>query len=161
VTWNTYNASGALKTSAPEKVQPNARAFHNVAQSIPNATNTVVALNSERWDSGGVHDNVTNNSRLTATEAGVYVITGAIQFAPNATGFRGVLLRVNGSTFIASNEMLVIDGVNNMEINTQSIWRFNVNEYVEMLVVQNSGGALNLNSTSSFTPEFAMVRVGP
>lgn len=32
-------------------------------------TPTVVACNSENWDSGTVHDTVTNNSRLTAPQA--------------------------------------------------------------------------------------------
>ena len=65
---------------------PAVRVFHNASQSITNSTLTALAFNSERFDQAGgvastMHDTVTNNSRLTAIYAGVYMIGGTIRWA--------------------------------------------------------------------------------
>src|SRR5262252_6806646 len=84
---------------------PAVRAFHNAAQSVTSGTPLALALNSERFDQAGnaadsMHDNSTNNSRLTAKYAGVYQITGNVEWAANSTGVRSLQIRLNGSTIL-------------------------------------------------------------
>src|SRR5262245_22049217 len=80
---------------------PACRAYHNAAQALTTGVEASLALNSERYDTDTMHDTVTNNSRLTIKTAGLYIITGHVEFANNATGYRLGGLRVNNTTTIA------------------------------------------------------------
>ena len=75
--WTFYNSSGQqLRATAMTDI--GARAHHSSNQSITNNTFTVLSLNSERWDTDSIHDNSTNNSRLTCNTAGKYIITAGV-----------------------------------------------------------------------------------
>ena len=137
---------------------PAVRVFHNASQSITNSTLTALAFNSERFDqAGGVastqHDTVTNNSRLTAQYAGIYLMGGTIRWSASPVNAE-LHLRINGTTTIASHNV-VAD--NRYETITSS-YQLAVNDYVELLVLQISGGALNITATGNSSPEFWMVR---
>ena len=143
---------------------PCVRVTHNANQSITTATATALAFNTEIFDQAGnaadtMHDTVTNNSRLTCRYAGVYQITGHIEWAASAVGQRTCQIRHQGATIISPT---VYDtagtGVTQQCVTT--LWKLAVNEYVELLVTQNSGGGLNVTSNGSMSPVFMMVRVG-
>ena len=142
------------------KVAIAARAFHSTTQSIPNNTSTALNFNSERFDTDVIHDNATNNERLTCKTAGLYLITANIGFAANATGVRAILLQLNGTTFIAS-----INGPNNgasasRRLEVSTLYQLAVNDFVTVLAFQDSGGSLNTEQVANITPEFSMVRLG-
>ena len=143
---------------------PAVRVFHNAAQSITSGVTTALAFNSERFDQAGgasstMHDTVTNNSRLTAQYAGIYWIWGNVDFASNSTGYRQLFIRLNGATEIADEiNPAVATTVTRIIVNCP--YALAVNDYVELCVVQTSGGALNVSSTGNLSPEFGMVRVG-
>lgn len=138
---------------------PSARVYHSVSQSIPNATVTVLAFNSERFDTDGIHDTVTNNSRLTCKTAGKYLIIGNIHFAANATGARAIHIRLNGATFIANDGRASASATDVNVLTISTLYQLNAGDYVELTVWQNSGGALNVLSSANFSPEFMMVKV--
>lgn len=143
---------------------PAVRVMHNAAQSIANATDTTLAFNTEIFDQAGnaadtMHDNVTNNSRLTARYAGIYEIKLNIEWAGNATGERYISFRINGSTIIAAERRSPVSTPATVHV-LSTLWSMAVNDYVEARVFQNSGGALNVNSFGSQTPVFSMHRVG-
>jgi hypothetical protein len=139
--------------------QPAARVFHNAAQSTTTAVAFVLAFNSERFDTDTIHDTSTNNSRLTCKTAGKYQITANVDWVGNATGYRQIYLRLNGATIIAS----AIDPQLGAGINTHqsvtTLYDLAVNDYVEAVVIQTSGGSLNVNSTANYSPEFMMARI--
>jgi len=142
---------------------PAVRVFHNVNQSITTGTDTALAFNSERFDQAGnaadtMHDTVTNNSRLTCRYAGVYQITGTVGFAANATGIRQAQIRLNGTTSLVLDRHTTVTA-NDDYINVSTLYLLAVNDYVELLAFQSSGGALNVLSTANISPEFSMVRV--
>lgn len=150
-----YYSGGAWRTLG----LVGARVYHNAGQSIGNAALTVVAFNSERWDTHASHDNATNNSRLTATVAGKYLILAHIEWQSNATGDRLLILRHNGTTFISSQFIRATGGFETRhDIITE--WPLAAGDYVELLAYQNSGGSLNVNSGASYSPEFMFRRVG-
>lgn len=145
-------------------LMPAVRAYRSTNQSISNNTATAIALDSERYDQAGgassnQHDTVTNNSRLTCRYAGVYIIGGNARFAANATGHRYAAVRLNGTTIIGE------DGRGNAGASVETIvpittlWALAVTDYVELVVVQGSGGSLNVEAVSSYSPEFWMTRV--
>lgn len=135
---------------------PACRVYHNAAQSAPNATFLVLAFNSERFDLASLHDTATNNSRLTASSAGIYHIFGHVSWAANATGIREVQILLNGATVIA--DIIVptagAGAVTSMTIDT--LYALAAGNYVELRVWQNSTAALNISNLGNYSPEFGM-----
>jgi hypothetical protein len=141
-----------------------ARVYHNASQATTTGVGFVVALNSERFDADGlggstIHDVVTNNSRLTARVAGVYLITACIEWSGNATGQRSLSIRLNGATNIANDDWQAVGGSYNPRNSVATLYKLAVNDYVEMVALQDSGAGLTVNSSAAISPEFAMARV--
>jgi hypothetical protein len=137
-----------------------ARVTHNAAQSITNNVATVLAFNTERYDqennaSSTIHDNVTNNSRLTCRTAGIYEIKGNVEWAGNTAGSRSLVIRLNGGTNIGVAAVTPVVSAAYQQI-VSTAYQLAVNDYVELLATQNSGGALNVNATGNYSPEFMM-----
>ena len=148
--------------------RPYVRAYHNTTQSIAHDTFTALAFNSERYDQIGgsgstMHDNSTNNSRLTCREAGVYLIVANCMFTNFTAGnSRQAVLKLNGTTFLSQFGLVMPSTFPNIVVAlmTDSIYPLAVNDYVECHVYQNSGSGQNIISVGNITPEFMMVRVG-
>lgn len=136
-----------------------ARVTHDAVQSIPNGTFTILTFNSERYDTDNIHDNSTNNSRLTCKTAGKYYIAILVAFATNATGRRFCQIRLNGTTVIA-DVRVGMDSANSWSASTSCVYDLAVNDYVEAGVYQDSGDALNTKQFAQYTPEFMMQRIG-
>jgi hypothetical protein len=167
-TWteNVSSGSAARFTYMEEGIraahlQPVVRVTHTLNQTITTATDTALAFNTERFDSAAgiadtMHDNATNNSRLTCRYAGIYQITAIVNWTFNASGFRYLAIRLNGSTLIAR------DGREGNATTAQSVsalYALAVNDYVEAVVTQDSGTSRTVEQNSNYSPEFMMVRV--
>ena len=115
-----------------------------------NATSSAdspIALNAEYWDYNTLHDNATNNTRITIKTAGVYTITGRFAMATAPSQWATILkVRKNGATEIGRWYMGAdIDGTVTLE------YLFAVNDYIELIAWINNGGAakaLNLAELS-------------
>jgi len=140
--------------------QQYARVYNSAAQSIADATDVHLAFNSERADTNGLHDTVTNNSRLTCKSAGVYFIMAVLYWDTAVdAGLRIGALRLNGTTVIASVTMQNISG-QYVKQYCSTVYALEVNDYIEVRARQTSGGSLNImNSGSAQGTDFAMVRV--
>lgn len=137
------------------------RVFHNAAQSIANITLVPLAFNSERFDTDTLHDTVTNNTRLTCKTPGRYHVFANLAYAISAVGvIRAIHLQINGGNFIAAQyQPPIAGGALTTILGLSTIYDLIVGDYIECVAYQDSGGALNVNSTAAFTPEFGMVRV--
>ena len=108
-----------------------------VDQTIVTATDTTLTWDTETDDPDGMHDNVTNNNRLTAPVAGIYLAIVCITWdvtAPAGTNYE-VWIRDQGTN---------IRGKSNASGSTQSqvvstLVRLALNDWVEVQVHQNSG----------------------
>lgn len=121
-----------------------------VAQSLTTGTYAAITLDVEDVDSVGGHSIVSNTSRYTAVYAGWAEVNPSPGFASNATGRRLCKLRMNGTTDVNGSDVSLNSGVTNiLKIvgPTMKIF-FNVNDYVEMLAAQESGGNLNTAVTT-------------
>jgi len=74
---------------------PTVKAKQSVVQEIPNSTITVLDWGAEDWDTDTMHDNSTNNSRLTVNTAGKYLVTLNVIWESNNTGARQLLIFQN------------------------------------------------------------------
>jgi len=120
-----------------------ARAYAS-GQSIANNTATAVALANETYDTDTIHDNSTNNSRLTSKTAGKYIITGYAAFDVNGTGIRAAEIRLNGTTRLTQATGTTA-GSPTVSHSVATLYSLAVNDYVELVVTQTSGDALNLS----------------
>lgn len=132
-------------------------------QSISNATNTAVQFNAEVSDSGGYHDNSTNNTRLIVPggAGGTFIVTGQVDFAPSGTGVRQAAIFKNGiggDVRLAQNSQDGNGTLNRLQVTTGPI-ALSAADYVELVVFQNSGGALDAILGSGYT-FLRLVRLG-
>lgn len=98
-------ASGNVKIEgqivAPNN--PSARAYTNNDQTIPSDSWTTISFESENFDSAGMHDTSTNNSRITipADSEGKYLIIASCRFSAIEAGKKGCRIQLNGTTVLA------------------------------------------------------------
>jgi hypothetical protein len=86
---------GDTGPSAAEVVRPAASAFATANQPIaPNDAGQDVTLGGESLDVGGLHS-AGQPDRLIAPVDGIYSVSGAVCWEPNATGMRQLQLRVD------------------------------------------------------------------
>lgn len=135
-----------------------AQVYHSVNQSVSNATNTVVAFDSEAFDTDDYHDPVTNNSRLTVPIDGYYLLVASVHFATNSTGFRALYFRVNGNAISQNVAHASVSGP--VALNLSKIALLAAGDYVDCLVYQNSGGALDLTKITDRSPYFEIALLG-
>lgn len=136
--------------------------YHNANQSIANSTDTALAFNTERADTHAFHSTVTNTSRLTipADMGGVYLITSNVFFDANVTGQRALAIRLNGASFIAGvNSNATGGGTAATNLSLAKPYPLVVGDYIEAIVNQSSGGALNV-VTSIDVPSFSIHKIG-
>lgn len=139
-----------------EQILPmKARVYNDANISIPNNTLTALTFNSERFDTGGFHNTSVNTARLTIPITGTYLVGGAARFASNTTGSRQVNLRVDAVTYIARHNAPATAGLVFLSIST--LTSLNSGSYVEFVVNQDSGGALNVEVDGSWSPWFWII----
>ena len=137
-----------------------ARVYNSANISIPNATTTVLTFNTERYDTNNLHSTSSNTSRITFQSAGKYELSAVVRFAANGTGTRYIQFRLNGTTFIASESSGAVTSGDAVDLSISTLYNFAANDYVEVAVYQNSGGALNVVSGANYSPEYSTQKVG-
>lgn len=141
---------------------PACRVYNNASISHATSGNwQTVTFNSERYDTATMHDTVSNTSRITVPVDGLYLITGHIEFAANATGVRGIQILFNGTgTSVAGAYYPTTGGIVGTGLSIATVYKFAATNYVELQGYQTSGGALVINSTAASTPEFSVTWIG-
>lgn len=153
----TESATGLL-AQLPATIlnPPSCQVTHNANQSIPDDDGQVLAFNTENYDTDSMHDNVTLNTRITFQTPGVYIVTFNCAWAIPGSGLGDAesWIRKNGSAYLGkSTEQFQSTFEVGMTVIVQEF--FEVGDYVQALVKQDSGGAVNLLSTSAYTPIFS------
>ncbi len=136
--------SGTTLLVSDLPVTPKVKAIANATQSIPNATYTDLNLATEEYDTDTIHDNVTNNPRLTCKTPGVYTIIGNVHFDASSVGMRIAAIFLNNTTYLARIVLPPVAGAGNGTQLTLSVDQtLALNDYITLRVYQDSGGALN------------------
>lgn len=138
-----------------------AHVTHSGNLTISTATWTDLNFNTERFDSDAFHDTSTNNQRLTVPtgKGGKYLVTGGVEFANNATGYRALAIHKNGSTFERVVTANAVSG-NETWLSIAAQLELAAADYVTLRVFQNSGGNLNVQKQSNYSPEFSVMFMG-
>jgi hypothetical protein len=80
-----------------------AAVYKAAAQTVTAATEYSCVFDTEDFDVGGYHDNVTNNTRLTVPTTGKYFVTANI-YHPTTPGSCYANIRINGTTSVNGSE---------------------------------------------------------
>lgn len=138
---------------------PTCRVFRSTTQTLTTGVAAAIAFDSERFDTDTMHSTVSNTERITFTTAGVYVVTGILTYASNATGNRVTYIRINGAASLGYDLRAAVSGDTTNAIVTTT-YKFAAADYVELIGIQNSGGNLLTGSTGNYGAEFSAAWVG-
>lgn len=139
-----------------EQQHPGVKAYSNANQTIPNNTGTFPSFNSEYYDTGNMHDTGTNTGRLVAPISGYYSVGCTLYWAANVNGNREVYFYKNGitGTVIGGASRVAQNGGTTILHGTSEFY-FDENDFIQIQVLQTSGGNLVLTPSS-----FWMRKVG-
>lgn len=139
------------------------RVNRTAVQSIPDATYTIVAFNSERYDHGGMHSNVTNNSRVTIQTDGVYDMGFSGRFASgNDYVQTQAVILLNGSISLVQSQTPGTTNTTPQRVSVATQYELVVGDYIEVQVYQDNSAnaARNLELNDAYSPEFWVGRLG-
>jgi hypothetical protein len=149
--WQTIGGGGGSAVNASVTKAAN--------QTLSNATDTVLNFDTEIFKNGITHSNSTNNSRLTIATTGIYQIGCSVAFANNSTGVRSVFPRLNGTTVLGYANQTAVSG-NTTGMTFTVIASLTATDYVELIAQQTSGGNLDVNQATQWTPVFWITKIG-
>lgn len=155
----TCGANGMLAEIPDAIVNPPAcQIYKSTHTSVPDDTLTALSFNARLYDTDTMHSLVTDPERITIKTAGVYVVTLEAVWNKNVAGDRIAQVRKNGSDVLSleSKRTGGADLLVGHSITVQDV--FAVNDYLEALVHQTSGGNLLLLA-DSYSPVFSASRV--
>ena len=127
--------------------------------SIANNTAVAVTMQAEVHDNDAIVDIAGAPTRLTIKTAGFYHVYARMTWAANGTGFRWGYVRMDGSKTLGGN-VGGANGIFETYVNVSFVREFAVGEYLELMVLQTSGGALNLNYIADESPYFGAYWIG-
>lgn len=115
---------------------------NNATQSIANNTATAITWSLETYDTDAFHSTSSNTSRITipAGKAGYYMVGGQLPSTSNATSFRIVTIRKNGTDF---KRMVWTPNAIEPSVTISVPMSLAVGDYVELFYTQNSGGSIS------------------
>tara|TARA_R110000803_G_scaffold183046_1_gene245414 strand:- start:61 stop:2904 length:2844 start_codon:yes stop_codon:yes gene_type:complete len=154
--FNFYNGTGSVQASinntgditASGDVSATGQLYnhrtHITTQAIPNATHTVAAFTTNNTNTGGF---TYTGGNIKVPKAGLYNIIAKISFANNSSGHRKIDIYNNTTgaylTGIVSNAPSGVFG----EISCSIMAQLALNDQVQVVVYQNSGGNLNIGNS--------------
>ena len=135
------------------------QAYLSSNQSLNNTTETAIVFDSESWDDDTYHSTSSNQSRLTATTTGVYIVYANVQFDTDSTGDRYIRFLKGGATEMARVSIHAAGGSLTTNLFLAAVMELTATNYVECYAYQASGGALNV-SGGEFTTNFGLIYLG-
>ncbi|HET7128938.1 MAG TPA: hypothetical protein VFJ93_07680 [Gaiellaceae bacterium] len=165
---NALSTIGITADSGLQSVESamcGARVYNNANISVANNAWTALTFNSERWDlfdgaASTFHSTSSNTGRITIPSGldGYYLIGGNVEFASNATNRRGIRIVHSVGATVIGTFISNASGTDH-SLSVTSLWPLAAAEYVTLEVFQNSGGALNAQSTAAYSPELWAIRL--
>lgn len=139
------------------RIRPVARVYNNAAIALPSAgTWTTLTFNAERFDFDGLHNLVTNTSRLTIPSScnGVYLIGCNIEITATGARTTGVRILANGSIVVAGQtHQSYTTPAAPISHNLSTLVPLNVSDYVEVQAYcDDTSGSVTVSGQMS--PEF-------
>lgn len=142
--------------------RPLCRLVQQSAQSIGTSdTPLTFGASSENYDPFGLHDETTNNTRITFDRAGIWLVKGTV-FIQSNTAVTSLVatIAINGGVVPARSKSKPAATAVTMSQEVTEILSVNLGDYAE-LWGQATGSATNSNVGGSFASTFMARYLGP
>lgn len=139
--------------------RPNVRVTKSANQTIVPGTPIALTWDVETFDTANLHSTTTNNTRLTASRTGKWLVMASVGWATETAGYRQVMIRANfgGGTDYAFAAVPMDANTDRITLNVTALVNLNSDEFVEIVVIHDSGADRTVTSASSSA---AMVYIG-
>lgn len=129
---------------------PRARVYRNGGLSVAASTDTLITWDVMHYDTDGMWD-PNNPTRLYCRTAGLYLIQAWCEWATSGGTTRQMRIRINGGAKYDGGVNYAYDPGNGLPVNNASHISFplDADDYIEMLVNQNSAGALAFDAATA------------
>lgn len=114
-------------------------------QSISNTIGTSISFDIEERDELYMFD-IGNPTKLTVKHSGWFNISGHLKCADVSGGKRVADIRINGNNYIISNSVEATIGLPGPDIQNAISYFLNAGDYIELILWQNQGGAVNVTA---------------
>lgn len=149
-----------IGTAAATGESPSARTFRATDQTIATANAELISFSGVLPDLWGMWE-AGQPTRLFARIPGRYLAQATVQFAANATGHRSALIRSSAEGVSGRLQVPAAAGGTPTWLNVSTaVMVMNPGDYVELEVLQTSGGNLAVTSTTTASPTLSLVYVG-
>jgi hypothetical protein len=146
---------------APGATANTIRLTHSIAVSLASAAIVCLPFDTEVTDVPGWHSTVSNPTRVTVGNAGMYLITGTIQYQAGGAGNRYAILSQNGVTQVAANGGMFSASANVALVTVTTMTYLLAGDYIELCGFQETGSASNSEAQIQRGPILALNRIGP
>lgn len=145
---------------------PAVRVWRSTAQTLGISAPVAIVWDTQRFDTErqapGMWDPGANTSRLTAFQAGVYLVIGRVRFSGTASGLRLQLFKTDSKgtqTKIEEEFALDASGATDEWAEVVTIIQLARTEYVELFAGHDALASIDVESESDVTPIFMMTRI--
>lgn len=159
----TINAGSVIGPTGPTGTMPSvarARVTKSGLQSITDNTITSVLWDTEEYDTNTFHSTSTNTSRIVIPSGldGVYMASYTVVFNGTASQISSAWMLKNAAGNRQAFGQAKNDATNGIGITGSASIPLSVGDYLEVMVFQNSGVALDCGGAISY---FSVARIGP
>lgn len=138
-----------------------ARVWHDAEVVSTSGVTLKIPFNSELYDTDTIHSTTVNNTRLTCKTAGKYIIGGHFFIGPSAGGARRATnILLNNTTVITYDEKWGASASVFPGMILSTVRNLAVDDYIELQFYQDSGGDINIQTVTEYSPIFYMQRIG-
>lgn len=144
------------------------RVYSNAAVSVTNNTQRSVPFTNARFDTLSdagltpMWSSSVASDTIYCRQPGIWEATAQVEFATNATGWRvAAIQEIASGVLVAAQEVPAVTGeTTNLSLSSGPVKLTGITGGFQLLVNQNSGGALNVDSAAQYTPEMGVVQLG-
>lgn len=149
-----------VKWASPESFL-GCRVTKTGSQAITTATLTAVTWNLEDYDTNSMHDNVTNNSRITipSGQGGYYLVQANLVYTDAGTAAE-ILIYKNGT--ILKRQMSGTSSTGDFDLEITAVLNLAASDYIEIYTRQATGANRNVNGNTNAQQNsaFQVVKLG-
>lgn len=132
--------------------RPVSKAVRTTTQSIASGTPTAVIFTAETFDTDNMINIGLQPTRITIVTTGIYSIGGTVPWtAVNDQPYRLGLKRNGSLLFEDYDDVVIFTSVSPISHSMSGMYSCLVGDYFELVVLQSTGGAINLDPTATLT----------
>jgi hypothetical protein len=153
-----YSGSAWVPIAGGAASYVGASVYKTGVQSCSNGSDNIVTWDAEYFDTNTIHDNVTNNSRLTVPTGygGKWLINYQIAWGATSTGAKWNYIYKNG-TDVFGTFITYVSAGSNITVSASLVLNLTAGDYIDCRAGQNSGGALNIIAGYSSQLQFSFL----